>query len=110
MDVKSLITEYLKENNLDGLYDDESGEACGCGLDNLIPCGMFSETCQPAIKKEDGLFHPSESKKQRPTYGEIVNKAREIRAYAHIAKIEYHEGWIDWLTKLLNWVKDYNRR
>jgi hypothetical protein len=48
MDVKDIIGKYLKENNYDGLYC--PGYECGCGIDDLIPCGEYCGECEPGIK------------------------------------------------------------
>ena len=55
---KGLIIEKLREMGADGLWNDEP---CGCGLDDLEPCGGCLVYCFPAIKKEDGLFYPMEA-------------------------------------------------
>ena len=43
MDVKQIVTEYIKAHDLDGLCND----VCGCGLDDLAPCGdgPFPDCC-----------------------------------------------------------------
>lgn len=51
MNVKKIITEYLKANGYDGLCNPDL--PCGCGLDNLFPCEdceLIMATCQPAYK------------------------------------------------------------
>jgi len=45
MDVRQIITEYLKANGYDGLYHDE----CGCFLDDLAPCDR-PLNCKPGYK------------------------------------------------------------
>lgn len=37
--------EWLVEHGYDGLAC--RGEDCGCGLDDLAPCGAVSELCRP---------------------------------------------------------------
>lgn len=45
IDIKEIVTIYLKENGYEGLYNDE----CGCSLnDGLFPCCEPSELCAPA--------------------------------------------------------------
>lgn len=43
MNVKEIVTEYLKVNGYDGLIGDE----CGCKLDDLFPCCDFGKDCEP---------------------------------------------------------------
>jgi hypothetical protein len=40
------LSEWLEAHNYDGLYSED--EPCGCGLDDLIPCGECCSDCQPA--------------------------------------------------------------
>ena len=44
MTVREIIKNYLKERHYDGLC----GDGCGCGIDNLFPCGEINTDCQPA--------------------------------------------------------------
>lgn len=46
MNAKEIIVEYLKKNGFDGL----ANEDCGCGIDNLCPCGEIQASCSPAKK------------------------------------------------------------
>lgn len=46
MTVKELIKKYLEENGFDGLCSDD----CGCGIDDLFPCGEIPDDCVPAYK------------------------------------------------------------
>ena len=47
MTIKDIIEKYLRENGYDGL----AGEDCGCGLDDLGPCGEpFPADCVPAYR------------------------------------------------------------
>lgn len=48
MEVQDIVTIYLKENDFDGLYNRDQG--CGCGLDDLAPCGENTMNCEPAIE------------------------------------------------------------
>ena len=43
--VLDIITAKLRELGADGLSD---GEECGCGLDDLMPCGQWGLDCMPA--------------------------------------------------------------
>lgn len=62
MNARNLLIEKLKEIGADGLYNGGYGEdACGCGLDDLVPCDCLNlGECQPAKKREDGMFYPIE--------------------------------------------------
>ena len=45
--VEEIIVEYLKKNGYDGLAGDE----CGCGIDDIEPCGaMFIANCAAGYK------------------------------------------------------------
>ena len=44
MNVKEIVEKYLRDNGHDGLAVNE----CGCGLDDLMPCGNVSPDCVPA--------------------------------------------------------------
>lgn len=48
--VVDMIKEYLKNHNFDGLCCLDGDENCGCGIDDLAPCGEIGMYCQPAIK------------------------------------------------------------
>ena len=50
MDVKEIVIAYLKVNGFDGLVN--SDQPCGCGLDDLFPCGYDFHVldCKPAYK------------------------------------------------------------
>ena len=57
MNVRNIVFDYLKQNGYDGLCTDD----CGCGLDDLQPCGYDKPNnpfdCVPAYrhtKKEGG--------------------------------------------------------
>lgn len=47
-DVRGIIIEFLTANGYDGLADDE----CGCGIDDLAPCGgtCIPLDCEPAYR------------------------------------------------------------
>lgn len=47
MNVKAMIVEKLRALGADGLCDTFE---CGCGIDDLAPCGSFPEECTPARK------------------------------------------------------------
>jgi len=42
MNIKDMLKKYLKDNLYDGLY----GEACGCKIDDLMPCGEAFDDCE----------------------------------------------------------------
>ena len=46
-DSKKILQKWLKDNGYDGL----AMKDCGCGLDDLIPCGNSFEDCIPARKQ-----------------------------------------------------------
>lgn len=43
---KEIVEDYLRVNGYDGLCDPDAG--CGCGLDDLCPCGVEIGGCVPA--------------------------------------------------------------
>ena len=46
MNVKEIVTEYLKDNGFDGLVDDEE---CGCDLKDLMPCEGTIGACTRCV-------------------------------------------------------------
>ena len=59
-DVKSIVKQYLRKNNFDGLCHID-GE-CACDLSDLAPCDHISLDCEPGYKlpcecEEEHLFH-----------------------------------------------------
>jgi len=48
MAVRAILTTWLRDHGYDGLcYED-----CGCGVDNLAPCGSYCMDCEPAYRME----------------------------------------------------------
>ena len=43
---QEILTTWLQDNGYEGLCSD----CCGCGIDNLIPCGSDPTNCVAAIK------------------------------------------------------------
>jgi hypothetical protein len=54
MNVKDIITVWLRERGFDGLCLPD--EECGCCIDVLVPCGSDPCLCVPGKKrmKDDG--------------------------------------------------------
>jgi len=52
--VRDIIESYLRDNGFDGLCEPDT--ECGCGLDDLAPCGGIIQDCHPAyrIRRPDG--------------------------------------------------------
>jgi hypothetical protein len=48
MNVREILIAHLKAGGFDGLCCD----GCGCGLDDLMPCGIDAMECVPA-KRHD---------------------------------------------------------
>jgi hypothetical protein len=42
MNVREILTEYLKTHEYDGIYNPES--ECSCELADLMPCDLFDES------------------------------------------------------------------
>jgi len=53
MNVKEILTKYLKENGYDGLSN--TSVFCFCGLEDLIPCVSCIENCKPVKFKEEEI-------------------------------------------------------
>lgn len=77
MTVLEIVREYLKENGYDGLCNPEL--ECGCGLDDLAPCGEMGMDCEPAYVAEspedpdhDYLYFPTE--RERDYYLAITGR------------------------------------
>lgn len=45
--VLQIVVEYLQERRYDGLCNAE--QECGCGMDDLAPCGNLGDDCRPAV-------------------------------------------------------------
>ena len=45
MNVIEIVKKYLIDNGYDGLHH---ACGCGCGLDDLVPCGDIEEKCEAA--------------------------------------------------------------
>ena len=48
MKVIEIVREHLMANGFDGLVQTDS--ECGCGLEDLQPCGECFADCQPAYR------------------------------------------------------------
>lgn len=57
MTVREIITAYLREHGYDGLCNDD----CGCGIDDLAPCGGDYGRCVPAHKDGDNYVEAKEA-------------------------------------------------
>ncbi len=55
--VREIVKGRLSFLGFDGLYCDGGGQLCGCGLDDLFPCGEVNPQCVAAKRGEDGLFY-----------------------------------------------------
>lgn len=48
IDVKTIVSDFLRRNGADGLYNDL--HECGCGIDNIMECECFCTYCRPAAE------------------------------------------------------------
>ena len=58
--IKEIVAAWLTEQGYDGLVNLECGDECGCGIDDLLPCGngCFNiNDCRAAYKHKDELFY-----------------------------------------------------
>ena len=60
--IDEIVAEYLIVNDYDGLCMPDM--ECGCGVDDLRPCGECLCLCEPAYKHSDGLFYKTVGEKQ----------------------------------------------
>ena len=51
MSVVDIVRQYLMLNDYDGLCEPEM--ECGCGLDDLAPCGDLKADCKSAYRIPD---------------------------------------------------------
>lgn len=60
--------QRLREQGFDGLYLSQhySGDACGCTVDDLYPCGKRHPMCRPARLGADGLCYPAKVEPKEP--------------------------------------------
>ncbi len=54
MTVKELLRDWLDDEHYVGLCNPEL--ECGCGLDDLMPCGSNCGECQPAAVFENDEY------------------------------------------------------
>ena len=54
------MPEILKSFGYDGLYYDGplGADDCGCGIEELAPCGNSLMGCEPAYKWPNGEWYP----------------------------------------------------
>jgi hypothetical protein len=48
MNVKEIVTKYLKANDFDGLVNTDV--ECGCQLSDIFCCDSYCADCRPAYK------------------------------------------------------------
>ena len=46
--VHDIVVDYLREHGYAGLCSDD----CGCGVDDLVLCGSYSNECSPAYRND----------------------------------------------------------
>ena len=62
--VRDIVERYLRERGYDGLVSGDEFPDCGCGLDDLMPCGSPIDRCQPAY----ACVIPEKFRHLDPTY------------------------------------------
>ena len=73
MTVGEIVKQWLEEHGCDGLCDPDA--ECGCGIDDLNPCGGLCDDCIPArrVEGEVGrMYVPIEDAELGPTRQERV--------------------------------------
>jgi len=87
MNIEEIVKQYLVAHGYDGLYSVESGDLCGCSLDDFMPCGGENVMeCYPGYKVpcecgEDCGFHigPAEPRDAGKTSSPDLDKiARDL--------------------------------
>lgn len=50
MNLREIITTWLRARNFDGLHHDSD---CSCSLKDLMPCDHPSASCKPGVSRPD---------------------------------------------------------
>jgi len=77
--VRDIIESYLRDNGFDGLCEPDT--ECGCGLDDLAPCGGIIQDCSPAYQvplPDGGVWFTSDFD-HKPTEEEVCNYWKRLR-------------------------------
>ena len=75
MTVGEIVKQWLEEHGSDGLCDPDA--ECGCGIDDLNPCGGLCDDCIPArrVEGEVGkMYVPIKDDQLGPTRQERVER------------------------------------
>lgn len=75
--VKSIVADWLELHGCDGLWTDFGGgsEVCGCGINDLMPCGSIMEiNCVAACLYSDGY---------RPAFAARSDDPAAAQEYGH---------------------------
>jgi len=75
MTVGEIVKQWLEDHGCDGLCDPDA--ECGCGIDDLNPCGGLCDDCIPArrVEGEVGrMYVPIEDAELGPTRQERVER------------------------------------
>ena len=75
MTVGEIVKQWLEEHGCDGLCDPDA--ECGCGIEDLNPCGGLYDDCIPArrVEGEVGrMYVPIEDDQLGPTRQERVER------------------------------------
>ena len=75
--VKEIVTQYLKANGYDGLFNPNE---CGCMIGDLFPCGCCDGSCLPGYKGPDLL--------DKDIDWRIYARKEDIKDYQQILKTE----------------------
>ena len=77
--VRTIVESYLRDNGFDGLCYHEI--ECGCGMDDLAPCGGVLENCRPAyqIPLPDGGVWFTSDFDHKPTEAEVQKYWEKLR-------------------------------
>jgi len=105
MTIEDIVKRYLETHGYDGLYNAETDELCGCGLDDFMPCGGenvmeccpgYKVPCEcgddcgyhigPAITRDSGeITEPDLDTMARDLWVQIL---REARGHDHSFKFQ----------------------
>ena len=112
MTVGEIVKQWLEDHGCDGLCDPDA--ECGCGIDDLNPCGGLCDDCIPArrVEGEVGrMYVPIEDDQLGPTRQERVERKlrgalNEIVLLADVTPTEISRDVTMLAEYALDWVPE----
>jgi len=65
--VPEMVARYLRLLHFDGLWREDGEDGCGCGLDDLAPCGEMTDGCRAGYRWPDDTFRPTKPPTEQKT-------------------------------------------